>query len=191
MGTHSFIDTRPHDQEAFYKDFLAHRVQLDKHEQIATLKEIIALDAYYLFPYITLSDIYDFLGKTAPKEHWLQKAYTQAVSMIKKDGTYPKELLYSHASNQHIIRTLFAFAMHLWQHNDTQEAVRIFSYILHSDLQDPLGTRYSILGLLEGFESQEALQEKFMQSNGSLDSIKLQQWFEDKSQYHLDIFSFK
>ncbi|MEN4052689.1 hypothetical protein, partial [Sulfurimonas sp. NWX79] len=53
---------------------------------------------------------------------------------------------------------------------------------------DNIGARYSIVAILEGFDSQEEYEEQFESKNGmGLEYEALEKWFYESAQKHLDV----
>ena len=60
--------------------------------------------------------------------------------------------------------------------------------VLKSNPNDNIGARYSIVAILEGFNSQEEYEEQFESKNGmGLEYEALEKWFYKSAQKHMDI----
>jgi len=84
---------------------------------------------------------------------------------------------------------IFNFAIFIWANDDDKEiALNIFMELLKSNPNDNIGARYSIVAILEGFESQDELEEKFETKDGmGMDGMALERWFNKAAQKHMDI----
>ena len=158
-------------------------------KSIKALKAMIKKDKNFFDPYITLYEYYlmdrDF--KNAIKI--MEQGFQRAIDLIDKDGKFPDILNWGFIENRHIIRMIFNFAIFIWANDDDKEiALNIFMELLKSNPNDNIGARYSIVAILEGFESQDALEEKFESKDGmGMDGMALERWFNKAAQKHIDI----
>ena len=189
---YEFIDRDRFEVNEMYFDFLESPVQNDIKKSIKALKAMIKKDKNFFDPYITLYEYYlmerDF--KNAIKI--MEQGFQRAIDLIDKDGKFPDILNWGFVENRHIIRMIFNFAMFIWANDDDKEiALNIFMELLKSNPNDNIGARYSIVAILEGFESQDALEEKFESKNGmGLEYEALERWFNKAAQKHSHIFRY-
>jgi hypothetical protein len=61
--------------------------------------------------------------------------------------------------------------------NRKDDALEIIKQLLKSNPDDNVGARYSALAILEGFKSQEHLEEEFDGNDGYIDWEKQEEWF--------------
>jgi len=186
---YEFIDEDRFEVNEMYFDFLESPVQNDIKKSIKALKAMIKKDKNFFDPYITLYEYYlldrDF--KNAIKI--MEQGFQRAIDLIDMDGKFPDILNWGFVENRHIIRMIFNFAMFIWANDDDKEiALNIFMELLKSNPNDNIGARYSIVAILEGFESQDALEEKFESKDGmGMDGMALERWFNKAAQKHLDV----
>jgi hypothetical protein len=105
------------------------------------------------------------------------KGYQNAIELIEKNGKFPDILRWGFIENRHIIRVIFNFATLLWLADKKDDALEILLKLYKSNPDDNVGARYSILAILEGFESQEHLEEEFDSGDGYVDWQKQEEWF--------------
>ena len=138
---------------------------------------MIKQDPYFFDPYTVLHEYYLNENKIQKAFNLMSKGYKNAIELITKNGKFPDILRWGFIENRHIIRVLFNFATLLWQADKKEEALDILKKLLKSNPEDNIGARYSILAILEGFESQEHLEEEFDEGDGYLDWQKQEEWF--------------
>ena len=186
---YEFIDEDRFEVNEMYFDFLESPVQNDIKKSIKALKAMIKKDKNFFDPYITLYENYlmdrDF--KNAIKI--MEQGFQRSIDLIDKDGKFPDVLNWGFVENRHIIRMIFNFAMFIWANDDDKEiALNIFMELLKSNPNDNIGARYSIVAMLEGFESQDTLEEKFENKDGmGMDGMALERWFNKAAQKHMDV----
>ena len=185
---YGFTDRDRFKVNELYWEFLESPIADDVKKSIKTLKEIIKKDSNYFDPYITLHEYYlmDNDYKNAIKI--IEQGYKRAMSLITNNGRFPDELLWGFIENRHIIRMLFNFAMFVWENGDKDTALNIFMQLLQSNHNDNIGARYSIVAILEGFNSQEEYEEQFEGESGyGLEYMKVEEWFHKAAQKHKDV----
>ena len=186
---YEFIDEDRFEVNEMYFDFLESPIQNDIKKSIKALKAMIKKDKNFFDLYITLYEYYlmdrDF--KNAIKI--MEQGFQRAIDLIDKDGKFPDVLNWGFVENRHIIRMIFNFAMFIWANDDDKEiALNIFMELLKSNPNDNIGARYSIVAILEGFESQDALEDKFESKDGmGMDIMALERWFNKAAQKHMDV----
>lgn len=186
---YEFIDKDRFEVNELYFNFLESSIQNDIKKSIKALKAMIKKDPNFFDPYITLHEYYladrDF--KKAIKT--MEDGYHRAMDLIEKRGDFPDTLRWGFIENRHIIRMLFNFAMFLWANSEEKNvALNIFKQLLKSNPDDNIGARYSIVALLEGFNSQEEYEKKFESSDGmGLKYEALEKWFYKSAQKHLNV----
>jgi len=189
---YEFIDRDRFEVNEMYFDFLESPIQNDIKKSINALKAMIKKDKNFFDPYITLYEYYlmdrDF--KNAIKI--MEQGFQRAIDLIDKDGKFPDILNWGFIENRHIIRMIFNFAMFIWANDDDKDiALNIFMELLKSNPNDNIGARYSIVAILEGFESQDVLEEKFESKDGmGMDIMALERWFNKAAQKHSHIFRY-
>ena len=78
--------------------------------------------------------------------------------------------------------------MFIWANDEDKEiALNIFMELLKSNHNDNIGARYSIVAILEGFNSQEDYEEQFESTNGGLEYEAQEKWFYKSAQKNLDV----
>lgn len=186
---YEFIDKDRFTINEMYFDFLESPQQNDIKKSITSLKAMIKKDANFFDPYITLHEYYlmdrDF--KNAIKI--IELGFQKAIDLIDNDGKFPDVLNWGFVENRHIIRMIFNFAMFIWANEEDKEiALNIFMELLKSNHNDNIGSRYSIVAILEGFNSQEEYEEHFASENGmGLEYEALEKWFYESAQKHLNV----
>jgi len=186
---YEFIDMDRFEVSEMYFEFLESPVRNNTKKSIKALKAMIKKDPNFFDPYITLHEYYlmerDF--KKAIKT--MEDGYHRAMQLIEHKGSFPDILRWGFVENRHIIRMLFNFAMFLWANSEEKnEALNIFKRLLKSNPDDNIGARYSIVALLEGFNSQEEYEEQFKSENGmGLEYEALERWFNKAAQKHMNV----
>lgn len=184
---YEFIDKDRFEVNELYWEFTESSEANDIKKSINTLKGIIKKDANYFDPYITLHEYYlmdrDF--KNAIKI--MEEGFKRAKVLIDNNGKFPDELPWGFIENRHIIRMIFNFGIFIWANEDKNIALNIFMELLKSNHYDNIGTRYSIVAILEGFNSQEEYEEQLDSGNGMFDYEALEKWFYKSAQKHKDV----
>jgi tetratricopeptide (TPR) repeat protein len=185
---YEFIDIDRFEVSEMYFEFLESPIQNDVKKSIKALKAMIKKDKDFFDPYITLYEYYlmdrDF--KNAIKI--MEQGFQRAMSLIDNNGKFPDILNWGFVENRHIIRMIFNFAMFIWVNDDKEIALDIFMELLKSNPNDNIGARYSIVAILEGFNSQEEYEEQFESKNGmGLEYEALEKWFYKSAQKHMDV----
>ncbi len=182
---YEFIDIDRFKVNEMYWDFLESPESEDSRKSIKILKDIIKKDPNYFDPYITLHDYYIEINETKKAFEILSKGYKNAINLIVKKDRFPDELPWGFIENRHIIRVLFNFATLLWMAEHKDNALAILLQLLKSDTGDNIGARYSIIAILEGYESIEHFEEQFESENGmGLDAMAMNEWFDKKAKKH-------
>jgi len=182
---YEFIDVDRFKVNEMYWDFLESPESEDVKKSIKILKDIIKKDPDYFDPYITLHEYY--LENTENKKAFeiLSKGYQKAMNLIVKKDRFPDELPWGFMENRHIIRVIFNFANLLWMIGEKDDAMQIYLQLLRSNTNDNIGARYSIIAILEGYESIEHFEEQFVSKGGfGLDAMALNEWFDKKAKKH-------
>jgi len=186
---YEFIDKDRYKVSEMYFEFLESPEQDNIKKSIKSLKAMIKKDPNFFDLYITLHEYYlmdrDF--KNAIKI--IEKGFQKAIDLIDNNGKFPDILNWGFIENRHIIRMIFNFAMFVWANDEDKDiALNIFMELLKSNHNDNIGARYSIVAILEGFNSQEEYEEYFESKNGmGLEYEALEKWFYKSAQKHLDI----
>ena len=186
---YEFIDKDRFEVHEMYFEFLESSIQNDTKKSIKALKVMIKKDPNFFDPYITLHEYYLADGDFKKAIKTMEDGYHRAMDLIEKRGNFPDTLRWGFIENRHIIRMLFNFAIFLWVNSEEQNvALNIFKQLLKSNPDDNIGARYSIVALLEGFNSQEEYEEQFESKNGmGLEYEKLEKWFYKSAQKHLNV----
>ena len=184
---YEFIDKDRFDVNEMYWDFLESEDADNTKKAIKRLKAIIKKDPNYFDPYIALHDYYLDDNRLKDASEIIYKGYTRAMKLILKNDRFPDELLWGFMENRHIIRILFNYATILWL-SDKKSALFIFKRLLRSNPDDNIGARYSIIGILEGFKSQDELEKQFLSKDGEyIDWEKQEEWFLSSAKKHKDV----
>jgi tetratricopeptide (TPR) repeat protein len=186
--SYEYIDMDRFEVNEMYWEFIASEDAEHITNSIKILKKIIKKDPDYFDPYITLHEYYHLNNESVKAYESLGKGYQRALRLIIRDGRFPDELLWGFIENRHIIRMLFNFAIFMWMVKDKDDALDLMLQLLHADTMDNIGARYSIVAILEGLESQEDFEEKFLAKDGDyLDWEKQERWFHEKAKKHEDV----
>jgi len=183
---YEFIDEDRFEVNEFYYEFLESPEADDIKQSIKTLKSIIKKDADYFDPYITLHEYYLMDRDFKKAIDIIERGFKRAIDLIDNNGRFPDKLPWLFVENRHIIRMIFNFAMFVWANEDDKDiALNIFMELLKSNPNDNIGARYSIVAILEGFDSQEEYEEKFESKNGiGLEYEALEKWFYKSARKH-------
>jgi len=182
---YEFIDIDRFEANEMYWDFLESGIVNDFKKSIEKLKKIIKKDPDFFDPYISLYEYYLFDKEPKKALDILTKGYERAMDRILDRGRFPDKLSWLFMENRHIIRMIFNYANMMWTVENKKEALRLFNLLLRSNPNDNIGARYSIVALLEGYESQEHFDEQFMDDHSyGLDAIALERWFEKYAKKH-------
>ncbi len=182
--TYAFYDKDRYEVNQMYWDFLDSGEE-DVEKNINTLKKIIEKDPDFFDPYITLHDYYYANNDLENASIILNQGYERVLRLVVNNNRFPDELEWGYIENRHIIRMIFQFGMFLWEIEEKEEALEIFTLLLKSNINDNIGARYAIVAMLEGFESMGEYEEKFMSSNGfGLDAMAVEEWFNEASKKH-------
>ena len=185
-GEYEYIDKDRFKVNELYWDFLESPQADDVKKSIKVLQSIIKKDENYFDPYITLHEYYLMDGNFKKAIETIEKGFQKAIDLIDRDGEFPDKLPWGFVENRHIIRVIFNFAMFIWENSDKEIALEIFLNLLKSDHNDNVGARYSIVAILEGFNSQEEYEEQF-ESEMGLDYMKVEEWFYKSAVKHMDV----
>lgn len=185
---YEFIDRERFNINELYWEFLESFEADDVKKSIKALKSMIKKDANYFDPYITLHEYYLMDKDFANAIKIMESGFKRAIDLINNNGRFPDELPWGFMENRHIIRMIFNFGMFVWANEDKDIALNIFMQLLKSNHNDNIGARYSIVAILEGFNSQEEYEEQFLNESGdSLEYMKLEEWFYKSAQKHKKI----
>jgi len=185
---YEFIDKDRFEVNELYWEFLESPEADDVKKSIKTLKSMIKKDANYFDPYITLHEYYLMDRDFKKAIEIMEKGFKKAIDLIDNNGRFPDELPYGFIENRHIIRMIFNFAMFIWANDDKELALKMFMELLKSNHNDNIGARYSIIAILEGFNSQEEYEEQFESENGhGLDYMELEEWFYKSAEKHKSV----
>lgn len=141
------------------------------------VKYLISLDKHFFDSYVELSNIYLFMDEAEKSHRILSLGYKRLMREVFSNDHYPKELEYLIVQNRHIYRLLFSYAQSLWLYDLKEVAKEIFIKLLELDQRDALGSRYMIVGILEGYKNSYELSEP-------PEDINL--WFLESSKKHLN-----
>ena len=184
---YEFIDKDRFVVNEMYWEFIESEDADNIEKSIKRLKAIIKKDPNYFDPYITLHDYYLYANRSKDAYEILYQGYIRAMKLIVKNNKFPDRLLWGFIENRHIIRILFNFATTLWLSNK-KSALSILLKLLRSNPEDNIGARYSIVGILEGFKSQEHLEECFVFKDGEyIDWQKQEEWFSKNAPKYKDV----
>ena len=118
----------------------------------------------------------------------MENGLKRAIDLVDNNGRFPDELPWGFMENRHIIRMIFNFGMFVWMNEDKEIALNIFMELLKSNHNDNIGARYSIVAILEGFNSQEEYEEQFESKDGqSMDYTELEEWFYKSAKKHKEV----
>ena len=182
---YEFLDKDRFAVNEMYWEFIESEDAEHIEKSISILKNIIKKDPDYFDPYITLHEYY--LENDEPNKAIvvLVEGYDRAMDLVMVDGEFPDELLWGFLENRHIVRMIFNYALLMWRLEDTERAVSLMLQLLRSNPGDNIGARYYIVAILEGFESEEALEADFMEDDKEyLDWQKQEEWFQEKVVKH-------
>ena len=187
-GTYTYVDKDRFKVNELYWEFTESTVTDDVKKSIKILQGIIKKDPDYFDPYITLHEYYLMDDKQKKAIEIMERGFQRAIDLIDNDGRFPDELPYGFIENRHIIRMIFNFAMFIWENSDKDIALNIFMQLLQSNHGDNIGARYSIVAILEGYNSQEEWEEQFESESGiGLEYGAVEEWFYEVAQKHLDV----
>lgn len=182
---YEFIDRDRFNVNELYWEFLESPESDDIKKSIKALKSMIAKDANYFDPYITLYEYYLMDGDYKEAIKIMEDGFKRAIDLVDNNSRFPDELPWGFMENRHIIRMIFNFGMFVWMNEDKEIALNIFMELLKSNHNDNIGARYSIVAILEGFNSQEEYEEQFESKDGqSIDYTELEEWFFKSAQKH-------
>lgn len=185
---YKFVDRDRFEVNELYWEFTESPEADDVKKSIKALKAMIKKDANYFDPYITLHEYYLMDGDVEKAIEIIEQGFKRAIDLIDIDGRFPDELPWGFIENRHIIRMIFNFGMFVWANEDKDIALKIFMELLKSNHNDNIGARYSIVAILEGFNSQEAYEEQFESESGhGLEYMKVEEWFYKSAQKHKDV----
>jgi len=185
---YEFIDRDRFKVNELYWEFIESPEADDVKKSIKALKSMIKKDANYFDPYITLHEYYLMDGDFKNAIKTIEDGFQKAIDLIDNNGRFPDELPWGFIENRHIIRMIFNFGMFVWANDDKDIALNIFMELLKSNHNDNIGARYSIVAILEGFNSQEEYEEQFESESGhGLDYMKLEEWFYKSAEKHQDV----
>ena len=185
---YEFIDEDRFEVNELYWEFIESPDADDIKKSIKILKAIIKKDPDYYDPYITLHEYYILNGDIKKAGDILEQGFKRAIDLIDNNGRFPDELPWGFTENRHIIRMIFNFATFVWAGGNKDIALKIFLELLKSNVGDNIGARYSIVAILEGFESQEEYEEAFESDDGmSLEYMALEEWFSNSALKHKDV----
>jgi len=182
-----FIDEDRYEVSEDYYEFLESPEADDYKKSEKILLSFIKQDPFFFDPYTVLHEYYLNEGKTKQAFDLMAKGYNNAMLLIEQNGRFPDSLPWGFIENRHIIRLIFNFAMLLWLADQRDNAIDMMMKLLKSNPTDNIGARYSIVAILEGFESQEHLEEQFDGGEGYLDWEKQEKWFNKASKKHKNI----
>ncbi len=185
--SYEFIDRDRFDVNEIYWEFIESEDVEDTDKSIKILKKIIRKDPDYFDPYITLHEYYINNNEVQKAFEILGVGYHKAMDLVTLDGRFPDELLWGFMENRHIIRVIYSFATLLWMAEDRKAALAILLQLLKSNTRDNIGARYSIVAMLEGYESIEHFEEQFETEGGYMDAIAVNKWFDEKVEKHRDV----
>ena len=174
---YEFIDIDRFEISEEYYEFLEDPIADDYIKSEKILKNMIKQDPFFFDPYTVLHEYYLNENKVQKAFNLMLKGYQNAIELIEKNGKFPDVLRWGFIENRHIIRVIFNFATLLWFANKKDDALEILLKLYKSNPDDNVGARYSILAILEGFESQEHLEEEFDSGDGYVDWQKQEEWF--------------
>lgn len=184
---YEFIDKDRFEVNELYWEFIESPDADNVKKSIKVLNGIIKKDSDYFDPYITLHEYYlmdrDF--KNAAKI--IETGFKRAIDLINNNGRFPDQLSWGFIENRHIIRMIFNFAMFVWANGDKDIALNIFMELLKSNHDDNIGARYSIVAILEGFNSQQEYEEQFETADAMLEYAALEEWFYKSAQKHKNV----
>jgi len=182
---YEFIDIDRFEVSEMYWDFLESLDTQDIKKSIKMLKKIIKTDPDFFDAYITLHEYYLYDKEPKKALDILTKGYKRAMDLVLDRGQFPDKLSWMFVENRHIIRVIFNYANMMWMVENKKEALRLFNLLLKSNSDDNIGARYSIVALLEGYESQGHFEEEFENDDGSsLDGMAIHKWFEKHAKKH-------
>lgn len=184
---YEYIDKDRFEVNEMYWYFIESKEAEDVEKSIIILKKIIKKDPDYFDPYITLHEYY--LGKKETQKAFeiLAVGFERAMELVELNGKFPDELPWGFMENRHIVRVLFSFATFLWMGEDKKVALALLLQLLKSNTRDNVGARYSIVAILEGYESIEHFEEQFEIAGGYVDAVAINKWFDEKVEKHRDV----
>ena len=183
---YEFIDKDRFEVNELYWEFLESEASEDIAKSIKILRSIIKKDPNYFDPYITLHEYYLANDEGEKAFDILSLGYERAMKLIVHNDKFPDILRWGFMENRHIIRILFNFAIAQWFLGEKKQALDLMLLLLHSNPEDNIGARYSIVAILEGYASQEDFEEEF--SDGEyLDWEKQDTWFFEKAKKHKNV----
>ena len=185
--SYEFIDRDRFDVNEMYWEFIENEDAEDIVKSIEILKKIIRKDSDYFDPYIALHEYYIGNNEVQKAFKILSEGYHKAMDLITLNGRFPDELPWGFMENRHIIRVIYSFATLLWMAEDRKAALAILLQLLKSNTGDNIGARYSIVAILEGYESIEHFEEQFETESGYMDAIAVNRWFDEKVEKHRNV----
>ena len=184
---YEFIDKDRFAVNEMYWEFIESEEREDVEKSIIILKKIIKKDPDYFDPYIALHEYYLEKKETQKAFEILAVGFQRAMELVEINEKFPDELPWGFMENRHIIRVLFSFATFLWMGEDKNVALALLLQLLKSNTRDNVGARYSIVAILEGYESIEHLEEQFVTEGGYMDAMAINEWFNEKVEKHRDV----
>jgi len=176
-GKIEFVDKPRYYVKDEYYDFLDSKDSENIKKSIKILEKMIQKDPNFFDPYISLAEYYYMDNEAKKAEEIILKGYSKAIQLITKDGKFPERLEWGWIENRHIIRIIFHYGMLLWEKGKKEEAIKVFNRLLEMNLNDNIGARYAIAGILEEFCCMKEMEEKFASKYGFIDAVKQEEWF--------------
>lgn len=152
------------------------------------MKEFIKEDPLFLDPYLVLYDLYQRDLNFDKADKILEDAYQETIKLITdKETNWPRELLWVHLENRHIIRVLLNKSLSLWNKGKANDSLDLLRKLLRSNPNDNIGARTYILAIRLGITFEE-FEKKMMTKDGlGYDGKKM--WkFEEKMKEFPDEF---
>ena len=187
-----FID-KDHKISTIFYDFLdEYEVSKPNPKKvIGDMKKLIEKDQDFLDPYSYIAEACYLLENYDEYFSYTYRAYLKALHKVAtKDGEYPKQLLWGHIENRHIVRALNNFAQAMWDNEDVRIAIEVYRELLASNPHDNIGARFSILALRMGYLSDyEKLFTTKPKTLFGPDATKLNNWFEKNARLYPEEFT--
>jgi hypothetical protein len=139
-------------QELFY-DYLDAKQNNTLSANTYYIEYLISLDKHFFDPYVELHDIFLHKGEIRKSHKILSVGYQRLMKEVFIDNKYPDSMEYLDIKNRHIFRLLSQYAQSLWLFDLKASALDILLILLKLDKRDALGSRYLIVGILEGSDN--------------------------------------
>ena len=172
-----YIDIERTVMYRYYYNYIEDIQLLSYDERIGRLAIMLKNDPYFMDSYSLLYQEYINLNYTYSANNILEIGYKQIINILDINDKSLKKLSWRYIQNKHIIRFLINYGINLWLNNKINEALNLLLKVLKLNTSDPIGIRYYIMAIKEGFKSKEAFEAYFAIDDTSLEYESIKNWF--------------